>query len=330
MARLIGPTVAGLLIAITSEGWCFLIDGISYIAVLASLLAMRIDDSVHAQKKTSALTELREGWNYVTGFVPIRTIFVLFTVCSLMGMPFVVLMPVFAAQVLHGGPHTLGILMGAMGIGTLTSAISLAVRKSVRGLVTILPIAAIVFGLGLIGFGLSRWLWLSMLTVMIAGLGMMQGLAASNTVMQTLVPEEMRSRLMSYYTMAFIGMAPFGSLLAGTMAHRLGTPLTVILNGAAVIVGALWFFTQLHEVHRQVRPIYQRLRSYKIAEAISSSDSTFSAPPSLIASLGMPKTTQLFSSCAMLRAPACFISSMPRAPSSPMPVRITPTALRPA
>jgi len=259
MARLIGPTVAGLLIAITSEGWCFLIDGISYIAVLASLLAMRIDDSVHAQKKTSALTELREGWNYVTGFVPIRTIFVLFTVCSLMGMPFVVLMPVFAAQVLHGGPHTLGILMGAMGIGTLTSAISLAVRKSVRGLVTILPIAAIVFGLGLIGFGLSRWLWLSMLTVMIAGLGMMQGLAASNTVMQTLVPEEMRSRLMSYYTMAFIGMAPFGSLLAGTMAHRLGTPLTVILNGAAVIVGALWFFTQLHEVHRQVRPIYQRL-----------------------------------------------------------------------
>ena len=135
----------------------------------------------------------------------------------------------------------------------------MAARKSVRGLVTILPIAAIVFGLGLIGFGLSRWLWLSMLTVMIAGLGMMQGLAASNTVMQTLVPEEMRSRLMSYYTMAFIGMAPFGSLLAGTMAHRLGTPLTVILNGAAVIVGALWFFTQLHEVHRQVRPIYQRL-----------------------------------------------------------------------
>ena len=270
MARLIGPSIAGLLIAVTSEGWCFLIDGVSYIAVLASLFAMRIDDSSHAQKETSALTELREGWSYVTGFVPIRTILVLFTVCSLMGMPFVVLMPVFAAQVLHGGPHTLGFLMGAMGIGTLASAISLAMRKSVRGLLTILPFAAIVFGLGLIGFGLSHWTWLSMLTVLIAGLGMMQGLAASNTVMQTLVTEEMRGRLMSYYTMAFIGMAPFGSLLAGTMAHHIGAPLTVILNGSAVVLGALWYFTQLHAVRIHVRPIYQKMGIIPAAETFDS------------------------------------------------------------
>lgn len=260
MARLIGPSIAGLLIAATNEGWCFLIDGFSYIAVLLSIVAMRIGDpAARPATSTSAFVELREGWNYVTGFAPIRTLLLLFAVASLMGMPFVVLMPVFAAQVLHGGPHTLGFLMGSMGIGALASALSLALRKSVRGLLTIIPFAAIVFGLGLIGFGLSHWFWLSMLTILIAGMGMMQGMAASNTVIQTLVPEDKRGRVMSYYTMAFMGMAPFGSLLAGSMAHRFGAPLTVILNGSAVIVGALWFFTQSRAVKREVRPIYEKM-----------------------------------------------------------------------
>ena len=257
MARLVGPSLAGLVIAATGEGWCFLIDGISYVAVIASLVAMRVRPQA-VRKSASAVDELRAGWSYVTEFLPVRTILLLFAVVSLMGMPFVVLMPIFAAQVLHGGPHTLGFLMGAMGVGALVSALSLAARKSVRGLIGMIPVASLVFGLGLIGFGLSHNFWLSMAMAFVAGMGMMQGMAASNTVIQTLVSEEMRGRVMSYYTVAFVGMAPFGSLLAGAMAHRLGAPLTVMLNGTVVMVGSLWFFTRLAAVRRVVKPIYQK------------------------------------------------------------------------
>ena len=221
----------------------------------------------------STFHELKQGWSYVAGFVPIRTILLLFAAVSLMGMPFVVLMPIFAAKVLGGGPHTLGFLMGAMGVGALISALSLAARKSVRGLIRMIPIAAAVFGLGLIGFGVSHEFWLSMLMVMVAGMGLMQGMAASNTIIQTLISEEVRGRVMSYYTMAFVGMAPFGSLLAGTMAHAIpSTPLwivagpmlsgaqwTVMINGLVVVLGAMWFFTQLPALRRVVRPIYQEL-----------------------------------------------------------------------
>jgi len=259
VARLIGPSLAGMLIAVTSEAWCFLIDGISYIAVIVSLLMMRLHVPAIKRKATSTLTELKEGWSYVSGFLPIRTILTLFALVSLMGMPFVVLMPIFAATVLHGGPHTLGFLMGAMGVGALISALSLAARKSVRGLIRMIPIAAAVFGLGLIGFGLSRTFWLSMVMVMVAGMGMMQGMAASNTIIQTLTSEDKRGRVMSYYTMAFVGMAPFGSLLAGAMAHAMGAPWTVILNGAVVVLGAAWFATRLPALRVVVRPIYQEM-----------------------------------------------------------------------
>ena len=259
MARLVGPSLAGMLIAVSSEGWCFLIDGISYLAVIASLLMMRLHTPVVKRMSTSTLAELKVGWTYVSEFLPIRTILLLFAVISLMGMPFVVLMPIFAARVLHGGPHTLGFLMGAMGVGALVSALALAARKSVRGLVRMIPIATAVFGLGLIGFGLSRVFWLSMIMVFIAGMGMMQGMAGSNTVIQTIVPEDKRGRVMSYYTMAFMGMAPFGSLLAGTMAHAIGAPLTVILNGSAVLLGAAWFVTRLPAVRREIAPIYREM-----------------------------------------------------------------------
>jgi MFS family permease len=273
VARLIGPSLAGMLIAVSSEGWCFLIDGISYIAVIASLLMMRLEAAAVRRAATSMLTELKEGWSYVAGFLPIRTILALFAVVSLMGMPFVVLMPIFAAKVLNGGPHTLGFLMGAMGVGALISALSLAARRNVRGLIRMIPVASAVFGLGLIGFGLSHVFWLSMLTVLIAGMGMMQGMAASNTIIQTLVDEDKRGRVMSYYTMAFMGMATFGSLLAGTMAHAIpamsmgfvgGTPLagaqwTVILNGVVVVLGAAWFVTRLPALRRVVRPIYEEM-----------------------------------------------------------------------
>ncbi len=156
-----------------------------------------------------------------------------------MGMPFVVLMPMFAATVLHGGPHTLGFLMGAMGVGALISALSLAARRNVRGLIRMIPVAAAVFGLGLIGFGLSSTFWLSMAMVLVAGMGMMQGMAASNTIIQTLTSEDKRGRVMSYYTMAFMGMAPFGSLLAGTLAHAIpSTPLWIV--SGPVLAGAQW------------------------------------------------------------------------------------------
>ena len=268
MARLIGPSLAGMLIAVSSEGWCFLIDGISYIAVIVSLLMMRVHAPTIERKATSMLAELKAGWTYVAEFLPIRTILLLFAVVSLMGMPFVVLMPVFAKTVLHGGPHTLGFLMGSMGMGALVSALSLAARRNVRGLVRMIPIAAAVFGLGLIGFGLSHWFWLSMITVFIAGMGMMQGMAASNTVIQTIVTDDKRGRVMSYYTMAFMGMAPFGSLLAGTMAQKVGAPWTVIGNGAVVVLGAAWFATRLPALRRQIRPIYREMGIIPAEEGI--------------------------------------------------------------
>ena len=176
-----------------------------------------------------------------------------------MGMPFVALMPIFAARVLHGGPHTMGFLMAAMGTGALVAALNLAARKSVLGLGRLIAISAGLFGAGLIGFGLSRVFWLSMATLLVAGFGMMQGMAASNTIIQTIVPEDKRGRTMSYYTIAFVGMAPFGSLLAGTMAHWIGAPLTVILNGAAVLLGGAWFASRLPAVRHAIRPIYREM-----------------------------------------------------------------------
>jgi MFS family permease len=258
-ARLIGPSLAGLLIAATNEGWCFLVDGLSYIAVIASLLMMRIAVSSEKRPTTSMLTQLKEGWAYVAGFVPIRSILLLFALLSLMGWPFMVLMPVFAAQVLHGGAHTLGFLMGAVGVGSLISALSLVMRRSVRGLTKMIPIAAVVFGIGLISFGFSHNQWLSMLLMLVTGFGMMQGLTSSNTIIQTLIDEKMRGRVMSYYTMAFVGMAPFGSLLAGALAHSIGAPRTVIVSGIACILGAFWFTTRLAAIRRDMRPIYERL-----------------------------------------------------------------------
>jgi MFS family permease len=260
MARLIGPSLAGMLIAVSrNEGWCFLIDGVSYIAVIASLLMMQINRAAVKRATTSTLTQLKEGWTYVSTFIPIRTILLLFAVVSLMGMPFVVLMPIFAHQVLHGGPHTFGFLMGAMGSGALVGALRLAARKSVLGLGRKIAISGVIFGAGLIGFGLSHTFWLSMATMLVAGFGMMQGMASSNTIIQTIVSEDKRGRVMSYYTIAFVGMAPFGSLLAGSMASAIGAPLTVIFNGAAVLIGAAWFTTRLPAVRAAVHPIYREM-----------------------------------------------------------------------
>jgi MFS family permease len=240
-ARLIGPAIAGLVIGAVGEGWCFLIDGVSYLAVIASLLLMRITPVEGRPHTAGMLEQMREGWDYVRSFRPIRTVLLLFALISLMGYPYAVLLPVFAAQVLHGGAATLGWLTGASGIGALISALSLAVRKSVVGLARMLQIAAATLGGALMLFGLSHTLWISLALMVFAGFGLMQGASASNTIIQSLVPEDKRARAMSYYTMAFFGAAPFGSLLAGALAGRIGAPYTVMLTGACCIAGSIWF-----------------------------------------------------------------------------------------
>ena len=259
LARLVGPALAGILIAATNEGWCFAIDGISYIAVIISLLMMRVKPAAQAESSTSMMEQLREGWSYVANFSPVRTILLLFALLSLMGWPFMVLMPVFAAQVLHGGPNTLGFLMGAVGVGSLTSALLLVVRRSIRGLTRVIPVAAAIFGTGLILFGFSHSVWVSILMMLFTGFGMMQGTTASNTIIQTLVDGTMRGRVMSFYTMAFVGMAPFGSLLAGALAHAIGVQRTVIFSGVMCVLGSLWFWSQLKAIRKEMRPIYERL-----------------------------------------------------------------------
>lgn len=258
-ARLVGPALAGIVIGAWGEGWCFFIDGVSYFAVIASLLMMRIRPMEVKRSAASMLEQMREGWSYVSTFVPIRTVLTLFAILSLMGWPYAVLLPIFAGTVLHGGPHMLGWLTGASGVGALSAAVALTLRKSVVGLTRSIQIASGVFGAGLILFGLSHTLWLSLVMMTFVGYGMMLGLAGSNTIIQTLVPEDKRGRVMSYYTMAFVGMAPFGSLLAGGLAHWVGAPHTVMITGTCCLLGCGWFTLQLPKVRNVMRPIYQEM-----------------------------------------------------------------------
>ncbi|HLI77778.1 MAG TPA: MFS transporter, partial [Acidobacteriaceae bacterium] len=192
LARLVGPALAGIVIGAFGEGWCFLIDGVSYFAVIVSLQMMRVKPLAVKRHTATMIEQMREGWDYVKGFRPIRTVLLLFAVLSLMGWPYAVLLPIFAGQVLHGGPHTLGWLTGASGIGALGGALMLAVRKSVVGLTSRIRLAAGLFGAGLIAFGFSHVLWVSLGLMLVVGWGMMTGLAASNTIIQTLVPEDKR------------------------------------------------------------------------------------------------------------------------------------------
>jgi MFS family permease len=256
-ARLIGPAIAGLLIAAAGEGWCFLIDGISYFAVVTSLLLMHIKPRSLHRTAGRIVEEMREGWDYVRTFRPIRSILLLFSLISLMGYSYIVLLPIFAG-LLKGGASTLGWLTAASGIGALVSGLSLAARKSVRGLTRIGQVAVAILGVALILFGLSHRLWLSLLMMVFVGFGLMQGAAISNTVIQALVPEDKRARVMSYYTTAFFGAAPFGSLLAGSLAHWIGAPHTVMLTGLFCIAGSLWFAFELPKIKGIMRPIYQQ------------------------------------------------------------------------
>jgi len=259
-ARLLGPSIGGVVIAAVGEGWCFMIDAVSYIAVIASLLAMTITARViQPTNEANIFQQLREGWSYATHFAPIRNVLLLLALVSLVGMPYTVLMPVFANDVLHGGPNTLGLLMAASGVGALAGALFLAARKTVLGLGKFIPLMAGAFGAGLIAFSFTRVLWLSLALMVVTGLGFMVQMAVSNTVLQTIVDEDKRGRVMSFYTMAFMGTAPFGSLLAGSVADRIGTPHTLLCGGIGCILGALWFATTLSDLRRDVRPIYERI-----------------------------------------------------------------------
>lgn len=279
-ARLIGPSVAGVTIAAFGEGWCFTIDAVSYLAVIAALLAMHVAPRrVRPVAGASVSQQLREGWRYVVDFPPIRSILILLALVSLVGMPYMVLMPIFAENILHGGPGTLGLLMAASGIGALAGAMYLASRRSVIGLGRLISLATALFGLGLIAFSFSPLVWLSLPVMVLTGLGFMVQMAASNTVLQTIVEESKRGRVMSFYTMAFMGTAPFGSLLAGALASRIGAPFTLALGGVGCLVGAAWFAIRLPALRRDVRPIYVKMGILpELASGVQSS-SELSVPP---------------------------------------------------
>lgn len=251
-AKLLGPSLAGILLSVTGEGVCFLVNALSYVFVIWSLLCMQLHAPEGGREVKSVLSQLQEGVVYTFGYPPIRSIILLLTLCSLMGMPFAVLMPVFAREVLAGQAYTFGFLMGGSGLGALIGAFYLASRRSVVGLEKIIPLAAGCFGLGLILLSLSRVFALSFIIMVITGLGMMLLMASSNTVLQNLVADEMRGRVMSFFTLAIMGTAPFGSLLAGSLAKQIGTPKTIMIGGIFCIVGALAFAIKLGAITRRI------------------------------------------------------------------------------
>jgi MFS family permease len=254
-SRLVGPAIAGLLIAAFGEGWCFAIDAVSYLAVIASLAMMRLPARPARKGGTRVLADLRAGFVYAAGFLPIRSVLLLLAMVSFAGMPFTALMPVFAKR-LGGGPDDLGWLMGAVGLGAVCAALWLASRPSVLGLGSIIVRAGATFGVGLCAFALSRWMWLSLPLLAATGAGMMITMSGSNTLLQTMVDEDMRGRVMSFYAMSFFGMVPFGSLFAGWASDRFGAPATVVAGGLATLVAVGVFAWRLPALRAEVRPIY--------------------------------------------------------------------------
>ncbi len=253
-ARIIGPAVAGVLVARIGEGWCFLANAVSYVAVIAGLLLMNVPVPSRSPVNGSALTSIREGFSFAWRTRAIRSLLLLLGLLSLVGMPYVILMPIFADQILHGGARGLGLLMGASGLGALIGALMVASRRGVHGLGRWVALAAIGFGLSLIIFSLSRSFWLSAALLIPAGFCMMLEMAASNTLIQTMVPDELRGRIMSIYLMMFMGMAPFGALLAGFSAQHMGAPITVTLGGATCIIAALFLGLPLAALHAEPNP----------------------------------------------------------------------------
>jgi len=251
-ARLLGPAVAGILIAATGEGACFLINSISFLAVIFALLAMRIKTKKPTQQNSHILQGLKEGFIYAFGFAPIRYILLLLSLVSLMGMSYAILMPIVAKEILGGGARTLGLLMGATGLGALAGTVFLASRKSIQGLEKIITWGTLIFGAGVVAFSFSRVLRMSLLLLLGVGFGMMIQMGASNTVLQSLTEDDKRGRVMSFFAMAFMGMAPFGSLLAGSLTSWIGAGNTLLISGVCCIFGSLFFSRKLLLIRREI------------------------------------------------------------------------------
>lgn len=258
-ARLLGPSAAGILIVAVGEGICFLLNGLSYLAVILSLFLMKIVPENSKPRTSKIWQDLLAGFRYAAGFKPIRIILLMLALISIMGMPYTVLMPIFAKDILQGGPDALGFLMGSTGIGALVGALYLASKRTVRGLIRLIPFAALVFGFGLIIFSFSHIYFLSLVVLLFIGIGQMIQMAASNTILQTIVEDDKRGRIMSFYTMAFMGLTPVGSLLAGILAGIIGAPWTVCTGGIACMIGAVLFFKKLPVLREMIRPIYRHL-----------------------------------------------------------------------
>lgn len=258
-ARLIGPSIAGVLLASAGEGICFLINALSYLFVIGSLLLIKVPIRAKVKNNNRILKDMQEGFNYTFRFAPIRHLILLLGLVSLMVMPYSVLMPVYAKEILHGGSNTFGFLMGAAGFGALLGGLYLASRKTLLKLGRLVPFSAAISGLGLIAFSLSTNFMLSIICMIVAGLGMMLHTASSNTILQTIVDEDKRGRVMSFYTLAIMGTAPFGSLMAGALAKLIGTPNTILAGGIVCIAGAIFFFRKLPELKSIVRPIYIKM-----------------------------------------------------------------------
>ncbi|MES2524708.1 MAG: MFS transporter [Gemmatimonadota bacterium] len=257
VSRIAGPSIGGAIIVAVGEGWCFLIDGVSYIAVIFSLLAMRVTTAQRRRgAQGSVVEEFKTGFRYVSGFAPVRTALLMLALVSALGMPYTTLMPVIATQTLLGGPSTLGLLMTATGVGAVTAALYMASRRSVLGLGRVMVMATVAFGVGLIVFGLARSMWVALLALPVVGAGFMIQMASTNTILQTITEERLRGRVMAFYTMAFLGTAPLGSLLAGWSADRIGASSTIVAGGAACLLVAGWFALRLPALRAQVRPIY--------------------------------------------------------------------------
>ncbi len=269
-ARIVGPAIAGVLVAAIGEGWCFFLNGVSYLAVLAGLLLMHPKPPPVRQQGETPLGRIVEGFGFVARTAPIRAILLLLGLVSFAGMPYAVLMPVFADGVLHAGARGLGILMGASGVGALLGALTLASRREVHGLGRWIAWATAAFGAGLIAFSLSRTFWLCTALLVPVGFAMVVQTAASNTLIQAMVPDELRGRVMSVYSMMFMGMAPFGALFAGLMAGRFGAPAAVAAGGVACIVGAVIFRFKLPALRVTGRQLL-------IAQEIAVGDPTIAA-----------------------------------------------------
>jgi MFS family permease len=259
-ARFIGPAIAGVLVATVGEGWCFFLNGASYLAVIWSLLFMTNVRHTRRIRPGSALSQIVEGFDFVGRNRPIRALLLLLGLVSLVGMPYTILMPIFADRILHGGPSGLGMLMGASGAGALIGALSLAARKGIRGLARKIAFSAAGFGLCLVLFAFSRIFWISTLLLMPAGYFMISQMASSNTLIQSMVPDRLRGRVMAGYSMMFTGMAPFGALWAGAVAEQVGAPLTVAIGGFICMGGAALFGRRLPVLRPKMREMIVALQ----------------------------------------------------------------------